>query len=85
VPAVPILGIALCVLLMLSLPAANWYRLLVWLAIGLCIYFFYGRHHSILAKEIQDGRALPAGAGGHFPQPDPGTDILKPPSTDVQK
>jgi APA family basic amino acid/polyamine antiporter len=53
VPAVPILGIGSCLLLMLSLPAANWYRLFAWLALGLCIYFFYGRHHSLLGKELR--------------------------------
>jgi amino acid transporter len=53
VPVVPILGIGACLLLMLSLPAANWLRLFIWLAIGLCIYFLYGRHHSILGKELQ--------------------------------
>jgi APA family basic amino acid/polyamine antiporter len=54
VPVVPILGIATCLLLMFSLPPANWYRLLGWLAIGLCIYFFYGRHHSVLGKELRE-------------------------------
>jgi amino acid transporter len=53
VPAVPILGIAACLLLMLSLPAANWLRLFAWLLLGLCIYFFYGRHHSLLGKELR--------------------------------
>jgi APA family basic amino acid/polyamine antiporter len=53
VPIVPILGIAACLLLMLSLPAANWYRLFAWLALGLCIYFSYGRRHSILGKELR--------------------------------
>ncbi len=53
VPAVPVLGIAACLLLMLSLPAANWYRLFAWLALGLCIYFLYGRHHSLLGKELR--------------------------------
>jgi len=33
-------------MLMFSLPAENWLRLFVWLAIGLAIYFAYGRHHS---------------------------------------
>ena len=42
-PYVPMLGAALCFLLMLSLPASNWWRLLVWLAVGLCIYVAYGR------------------------------------------
>ena len=53
VPIVPILGIASCLLLMFSLPAANWRRLFAWLAVGLCIYFFYGRRHSILGKELR--------------------------------
>src|SRR5438552_574690 len=53
VPLVPILGIGACLLLMLSLPAANWWRLLAWLILGLCIYFFYGRQHSILGKELR--------------------------------
>ncbi len=65
VPAVPILGIATCLLLMFSLPAANWWRLFGWLAIGLCIYFFYGRRHSILGmelrKEISTHGVSPAG------------------------
>jgi APA family basic amino acid/polyamine antiporter len=51
VPAVPILGILSCLMLMFSLPAANWWRLAGWLAIGLVIYFLYGRHHSIVARE----------------------------------
>jgi APA family basic amino acid/polyamine antiporter len=54
VPATPILGILFCLLLMFSLPAANWLRLLAWLAIGLVIYSAYGRRHSVLAA----GRGL---------------------------
>jgi len=50
VPFVPILGIASCVLLMFSLPSENWLRLVVWLVIGMFIYFFYGRKHSTLAR-----------------------------------
>jgi APA family basic amino acid/polyamine antiporter len=50
VPVVPILGIILCLVLMFSLPTANWYRLIVWLALGLVIYFAYSRHHSVLAR-----------------------------------
>ena len=46
VPLVPILGIVLCLMLMLSLPIQNWYRLVGWLAIGLVIYFFYSRKHA---------------------------------------
>jgi APA family basic amino acid/polyamine antiporter len=46
----PILGIVLCTILMLSLPSENWLRLIVWLGLGLVIYFSYGRTHSVLAK-----------------------------------
>jgi APA family basic amino acid/polyamine antiporter len=53
VPVVPLLGIGACLLLMLSLPAANWYRLFGWLFLGLCLYFLYGRRHSILGKELR--------------------------------
>ncbi len=50
VPFVPSAGIAICLLLMFSLPAENWYRLIIWLALGLTIYFSYGRRHSVLAQ-----------------------------------
>jgi APA family basic amino acid/polyamine antiporter len=53
VPVVPILGLATCLLLMFSLPAANWWRLIVWLLIGLTIYISYGRSHSVLGKELR--------------------------------
>jgi APA family basic amino acid/polyamine antiporter len=53
VPLVPMLGIASCLLLMFSLPAANWWRLAAWLVIGLVIYLSYGRHHSVLGKELR--------------------------------
>ena len=51
VPLVPILGILTCLLLMFSLPAENWYRLIGWLVIGLVIYFLYGRRHSVMAQQ----------------------------------
>ena len=47
VPWVPILGIAFSLLLMLGLPLATWLRLLVWLILGLVIYFGYGHRHSL--------------------------------------
>jgi APA family basic amino acid/polyamine antiporter len=46
----PIAGVVSSLTLMLSLPAQNWARLVIWLAIGLCIYFGYGRRHSILSR-----------------------------------
>jgi APA family basic amino acid/polyamine antiporter len=50
VPFVPIMGIVISGLLMLSLPFDTWLRLIVWLVIGLTLYFTYGRHHSNLAN-----------------------------------
>jgi APA family basic amino acid/polyamine antiporter len=48
VPAVPFLGIVTTVGMMAGLPLDTWLRLIVWLGIGLLIYFFYSRHHSRL-------------------------------------
>jgi APA family basic amino acid/polyamine antiporter len=56
VPLTPLLGIGTCLLLMFSLPPENWLRLVVWLGIGLLIYFMYGRHHSVLAKMRRNER-----------------------------
>jgi len=65
VPLIPILGILTCLLLMFSLPAENWYRLIIWLLIGLIIYFCYGRRHSVMARhtehEIKTHGISPAG------------------------
>ena len=56
-PAVPILGIITGMILMFSLAKENWYRLIVWLALGFIIYFAYGRKHSVLAKLRAAGKA----------------------------
>jgi basic amino acid/polyamine antiporter, APA family len=50
VPLVPILGILISFGLMASLPLSMWIRLIVWLAIGMVIYFGYGRGHSRLRQ-----------------------------------
>src|SRR5215212_10257594 len=42
VPLFPILGVLMCFVLMLSLPVETWVRCIIWLALGLLIYFFYG-------------------------------------------
>jgi APA family basic amino acid/polyamine antiporter len=48
VPLVPILGILICGYMMWGLPVDTWIRLAVWMALGLLIYFAYGRSHSRL-------------------------------------
>jgi APA family basic amino acid/polyamine antiporter len=59
-PFVPVLGIASCLMLMFSLPVANWYRLIAWMALGLVIYFSYGYKRSALAAQT---RAVAASGG----------------------
>lgn len=51
VPVVPILGILMCLTLMAGLPFDTWARLFVWMAIGIAIYFLYGRKRSVLQRE----------------------------------
>jgi APA family basic amino acid/polyamine antiporter len=50
VPVVPILGILFNGYMMYKLGWVNWARLIVWLIIGLVIYFMYSRHHSRVQK-----------------------------------
>ncbi len=58
----------MCVILMGSLPVETWWRLVIWLAVGLTIYFSYGRRHSHLGKalrnEIAHHGVSPAGTSG---------------------
>jgi len=50
VPLVPILGILTSLAAMMSLPAKTWWRLFIWLVIGLLVYAFYGVRHSKVRK-----------------------------------
>jgi APA family basic amino acid/polyamine antiporter len=49
-PFVPIAGIVVCVYLMTALPLESWFRLVIWMIIGVVIYFFYGKKNSTLNK-----------------------------------
>ncbi len=51
VPLIPILGIVCCLFMMFSLPGDTWLRLIIWLAVGVVIYFKYGAKHSKLNKK----------------------------------
>ncbi|MFT7836698.1 amino acid permease [Saccharothrix sp. BKS2] len=55
VPFVPVLAILACLWLMLNLTALTWARFLVWMALGVVVYFAYSRRHSVLGRR---------GAGG---------------------
>ena len=60
VPLVPALGILICGYLMWGLPSDTWLRLIVWLILGLAIYFLYGRTHSRVGRGLDaaDARNL---------------------------
>lgn len=49
VPWVPLGGIVICMAQMIALPVDTWLRLIIWMAAGMLIYFFYSRKRSNLA------------------------------------
>ena len=50
VPLFPLIGAGLCIYLMTKLDSETWVRFGIWLAIGVVIYFAYGRRHSLLQR-----------------------------------
>ena len=52
-PALPIVSGVCCVALMSSLAVDTWLRFLVWLTLGLAVYFFYGRRHARSAESSE--------------------------------
>jgi APA family basic amino acid/polyamine antiporter len=65
VPVVPVLGMVVSTAMMLALPGETWLRLAVWLAIGMAIYFGYGRKHSRVQQ--QRAKAKSASASTAWP------------------
>lgn len=53
VPLIPILGVAVCILLMASLPIESWERLGIWMFIGVIIYLVYGKKHSKIRNQTK--------------------------------
>jgi APA family basic amino acid/polyamine antiporter len=52
VPVVPILGALICLAQTVLLPGDTWLRLIVWMAIGIVVYFSYGVRHSKLRRGL---------------------------------
>src|SRR5919112_2053768 len=50
VPVVPILAILACLYLMIMLPMTTWWRFLVWMGLGLVVYFLYSMRKSRLGR-----------------------------------
>jgi APA family basic amino acid/polyamine antiporter len=65
-PVFPVLGILSCSYLMLSLPIITWVRFLVWLDIGMLIYWFYGRTHSPLVNAKESSARTPFQSFANF-------------------
>ncbi len=51
VPWIPILAVISCGYLLLQLSRTTWISFVIWFAIGLVVYFTYGRRHSKLAQQ----------------------------------
>jgi APA family basic amino acid/polyamine antiporter len=62
----PVLGVLSCLYLMLSLSAVTWVRFLVWLDLGMMIYWFYGRTHSPLADKAEQAAQTGPEKTGNF-------------------
>jgi APA family basic amino acid/polyamine antiporter len=45
-PWVPLLGAGFCLMQMVALPGTTWERLIIWLVIGMLVYFGYGRRNA---------------------------------------
>jgi APA family basic amino acid/polyamine antiporter len=54
---VPAFGVLASLFLILQLHWQTWVRFAVWLFIGLLIYFFYGRRHSLLNPDSPHHRS----------------------------
>ncbi|HKF51532.1 MAG TPA: amino acid permease [Candidatus Acidoferrales bacterium] len=61
VPFVPIMGMVVSLLMMVSLHGLTWEVFLIWLVVGLVIYFSYGRRHSTVQLDIARTGAGPTG------------------------
>lgn len=56
VPVLPALSVLACLYLMLNLPVQTWLRFLIWMVIGVVLYFGYGYWHSRTATPWQQAR-----------------------------
>jgi APA family basic amino acid/polyamine antiporter len=57
-PVEPVLGVAICLLMMVSLPGTTWLRLAAWFVLGLVVYAAYSHRRSAAVRTVE--RARPA-------------------------
>ncbi|TWF78596.1 amino acid/polyamine/organocation transporter (APC superfamily) [Pseudonocardia hierapolitana] len=53
VPLVPILSVLACLWLMINLSVETWLRFVIWMVIGIVVYFAYGRSHSLVGRRAR--------------------------------
>ncbi|MER6590748.1 amino acid permease [Micromonospora purpureochromogenes] len=74
-PVIPVLAMVACAVLMLFLTVETWLRFFAWMALGIVVYFLYGRRRSRLAHDGQEGPPMPGqpdldtGFGSSSPPP----------------
>jgi APA family basic amino acid/polyamine antiporter len=58
VPVTPLISVVACLYLMLQLPVITWKRFVIWLVLGLVLYFLYGARHSRLRNPMRVREAV---------------------------
>jgi APA family basic amino acid/polyamine antiporter len=66
VPILPALSVLISLTLMAGLPRATWERLILWMMIGIAVYFAYGYRNSRLREQTTGGAALRARTAGEL-------------------
>ena len=59
-PVIPILSALACLYLMTNLSVETWVRFLIWMVLGLSVYFFYGKRNARLARPAEERPAASA-------------------------
>ena len=59
-PVIPILSALACLYLMTNLSVETWVRFLIWMVLGLAVYFFYGKRNARLARPAEERPAASA-------------------------
>lgn len=76
VPLVPILAVLACGWLMISLAIETWIRFVVWMAIGVVVYFTYSKRRSILGRRLRETATSDDSSAGAAEVAEPGEVVV---------